>query len=405
MEKHRGIPTKLLDELLAGAKTQDDLFGPSGILKQLTGALVERMLKTELDHHLGGENTASDDENRSNGTTPKRLKTEHGTIDINVPRDRNGTFEPAILPKRASRIAGLEDKILALYARGMSTRDIEKHLSELYGTTISASLISEVTEAVREEVVAWQSRPIENRYAVVWLDALVVKVRDGGTVGNKAVYVAIGLRLDGTKEVLGLWIESNEGAKFWQRVLAELHARGLRDVLVVCCDGLKGFPQAIEAVFPKAVVQTCVVHQIRYSLSFVSWKHRKAVLADLRLIYTAASEASAKAALDAFEEKWSKQFPMIASSWRNNWSQLSPFLTLPAELRRLIYTTNAVESLNFQLRKVIKTKGHFPNDNAAIKLLYLAIQNIEKKWKAGAATSWKTVYNQLVVAFGERAVA
>lgn len=402
MDDETKFSPELLDQLLAGVKTQRDLFGSDGVLKRLTGALVERALKAELDHHLREEHASGEATNRTNGTTPKRLKTEHGTVPIAVPRDRAGTFEPALVPKRASRIAGLDDKILALYARGLSTREIEQHLAELYGTAISASLISDVTEAVRDEVVAWQSRPLERRYAVLWLDALVIKVRDGGVVVNKAAFVAIGLRFDGTKELLGLWLEANEGAKFWQRVLGELRTRGLEDVLIICCDGLKGFPQAIGAVFPQAIVQTCVVHQVRHSVSYVGWQDRKAVVRDLRAVYQADSEATALAALEDLETRWRTKYPMVAASWRRNWGELRPFLELPPELRRLVYTTNAVESLNSQLRRVIKTKGHFPSDEAAIKLLYLALRNVEKHWRGGASRDWKLIYNQLAVRFGER---
>jgi len=403
MTDRHGFSPEFLDSLLTGVRTQQDLFGPEGVLKRLTGALVERALSAELDHHLRTQDPpAQTQPNRRNGTTRKTLKTEQGPIPLEVPRDRHGTFEPALLPKRSSRIEGLDQKVLALYSRGMSTRDIEAHLSELYGTSISPSLISEVTEAVRDEVLAWQNRPLEARYAVFWIDALVVKIRDGGVVSNKAVYVGIGLRFDGTKEVVGLWIEANEGAKFWQRVLAELRGRGVQDVLIVCCDGLKGLPQAIEAVFPKSIVQTCVVHLLRYSLSFVGWKDRTAVLRELRAVYQAASEEAALQALEQFETSWSKRYPTVGASWRRNWEQVRPFLELPPELRRLIYTTNAIESLNFSLRKVIKTKGHFPSDEAALKLLYLALRNVEKVWQAGPSPNWKTVYTQLVVRFGDR---
>ena len=276
-------------------------------------------------------------------------------------------------------------------------------MAELYGTEISPELISRVTEAVREEIVAWQSRPIEQTYAVVWLDALMIKVRDGGVVQNKAAYVAIGLRLDGSKDLLGLWLESTEGSKFWQKVLGELQARGMQDVLIVCCDGLKGLPQAIGAIYPKAVVQTCVVHQVRFSLSFVSFKDRRKVVAGMRKIYAAPSEDAAKAALDEFAAAWSDRYPMIAESWRRNWEQIRPFLELPPALRRLVYTTNAIESLNYQLRKVIKTKGHFPSDEAAFKLLFLALRNIEAKWRGKASREWTQIYAQLHLRFGSRA--
>jgi putative transposase len=322
-------------------------------------------------------------------------------VPIEVPRDRAGTFEPELIKKHQTRVPGLDEKILLLYARGLSARDIQSHLAELYGTEISPSLISNVTDAVLDEITAWQGRPLEPVYAVIWLDALIVKIRDGGVVRNKAVYVAIGLRLDGCREVLGLWLEGTEGAKFWLRVLSELKTRGIRDVLFVCCDGLKGFPEAIEATFPESVVQTCIVHQVRHSLSFVGYTQRKEVAADLRTIYTADSETTAEQALQAFEAKWGTKLPTIGPSWRRNWTRLVPFLSYPAEIRRMIYTTNTIESLNYQLRKVIKSKGHFPSDEAAIKLLYLAIRNAERRWLAGPR-EWKRMLAQLVIYFGAR---
>lgn len=397
------IRPELLDELLAGGASEEAIFGPNGLLKRLSGALVERALAAELDVHLRTEQAAQEPpkSNRRNGKSAKTLQTEQGPVPIGVPRDRLSTFEPQLVRKHQTRITGLDDKILALYARGVSTRDIQAHLEELYGTEISPVLISSVTEAVREEVLAWQSRPLERVYAVVWLDALVIKVRHEGVVQNRSAYVAIGVNLDGRKEVLGLWLENTEGAKFWLRVLSELRARGLEDVLFACCDGLKGFPQAIEASFPKAVVQTCIVHQVRYSLSFVSYTDRKAVASELRAIYTADSESAAEQALSAFDQKWSKKYPTIAPSWRNNWTRIVPFLSFPPEIRRMVYTTNAIESLNFSLRKVIKSKGHFPSDEAATKLLYLALRNAEKKWKA-APPDWKKILNQLIIYFGDR---
>jgi putative transposase len=402
-KKKQQFRPELLDELLQGVKTHDEMFGRDGLLKQLTGRLVERAIKAELEIHLGDEAESSGATNRSNGTTPKTLLTEQGPVPIDVPRDRTGTFEPVLVPKHSRRIRGLDDKILALYARGMSVRDIKAHLEELYGTDVSPELISRVTEAVREEITAWQSRPLESTYAVVWLDALMIKVRVDGAVQTKAAYVAIGLRLDGSKDLLGLWLDAHEGAKFWQKVLAELQARGIQDVLVVCCDGLKGLPDAIGAVYPLAVVQTCIVHMIRYSLSFVSYKDRRAVVAALREVYAAPSEAVALAQLEAFETAWSKRYPMIGKSWRSNWEQVRPFLELPPALRKLVYTTNAIESLNYQLRKVIKTKGHFPSDEAAFKLLFLALRNIERRWHAKSPPAWKQIYAQLHVRFGERA--
>jgi putative transposase len=392
---------ELLDELLQGVKTPEEMFGQDGLLKQLTGRLVERVLKAELLLHLEDEQQAA---NRSNGTTPKTLLTEQGPVPIEVPRDRTGTFEPLLVPKRSRRIRGLDDKILALYARGMSARDIQAHLQELYGTDVCPGIVSRVTEAVREDIAAWQARPLESTYAVVWLDALMVKVRSEGVVQTKAAYVAIGLRLDGSKDLLGLWLDATEGAKFWQRILGELQARGLQDVLVMCCDGLKGMTEAIGSIYPHAVVQTCIVHMIRHSMSFVSWKDRRAVVESLRGVYAAPSEQVALAGLDALETAWSKRYPMIGASWRRNWEQIRPFLELPPDLRRLVYTTNAIESLNYQLRKVIKTKGHFPSDEAAYKLLFLALRNIERRWHAKSPPNWRKVYAQLHVRFGDRAV-
>jgi putative transposase len=393
------IRPELLDELLAGIKTQEAMFGRDGLLKQLSGALVERALQAELADHLEVERGGGES-NRHNGKSRKTLQTEQGPTPIEVPRDRNATFEPQIVPKYATRVEGLDQKVLALYSRGLSTRDIQSELSELYGADISPTLISRVTDAVKEEITSWQGRPLEQRYAIVWLDALFVKMRNDGVVTSRAVYVAIGVTVEGQKEILGLWVEDTEGAKFWMRVLSELRTRGVRDILIACCDGLKGFPAAIEAVFPKTIVQTCIVHQVRNSLSFVSWNQRKKVAAALRMIYTAESEKAALQRLDEFETEWGKAYPMIARSWRANWTQLTPFLAFPQEIRRIIYTTNAIESLNFQLRKVIKTKGHFPSEESAIKLLYLALRNVERKWLR-PPIFWRQARVQLGVFFGE----
>lgn len=398
------IRAELIEELLGGGKTREAIFGPEGVLKHLTGALVERALQEELAAHLEQQRQVPEGRgNRRNGHSGKTLQTEQGAVAIEVPRDRLSTFEPQLVPKYATRVPGLDDKILALYARGLSTRDIQSELGELYATDVSPMLISRVTDAVHEEITAWRHRPLEPLYAVVWLDAIVVKMREAGTVQNRAVHVAVGMTAEGLKEVLGLWVETNEGAKFWMRVLSELRERGLRDVLIACCDGLKGFPAAIEAVFPATVVQTCVVHQVRHSLSFVGWQDRKAIAAELRTIYAAPSEAAASAALDAFDAKHGARYPMIVRSWRANWAQLTPFLAFPAEVRRLVYTTNAIESLNYQFRKVIKTKGHFPHEEAATKLLYLVLRNAERKWKA-PPIFWKQAYRQLIAYFGEERV-
>lgn len=398
------IRKELLDELLAEYANPEDLTGPEGLLKRLTGALVERALQSELTEHLGYEPGAAEGQgsgNSRNGSGKKTLRTEQGDVTVEVPRDRNGTFEPQLVKKHQRSFKGFDDKILSMYARGMSVRDIQGHLAEIYGTEVSPDLISRVTDAVIDEVQAWQVRPLDPVWPIVFLDALVLKVRDQGVVQNKSAYIALGMGVDGHKEVLGIWLESNEGAKFWLKVISELKHRGVQDILIACCDGLKGFPQAIEAVFPKAVVQTCIVHMIRNSMRFVGWVQRKAVCAELRNIYAAPTEAAGLAELDKFEAKYAQRFPAIASSWRSNWDRVRPFFDFPPELRKLIYTTNAIESLNYQLRKVTKAKGHFPNDEAAIKLLYLALRNAEKKWTM-VPRFWNSALNQLVIYFPGR---
>ena len=398
------IRKELLDELLAEYANPEDLTGPEGLLKRLTGALVERALQAEMTDHLGYEPGAAEGQgsgNSRNGAGKKTLRTEQGEVTIEVPRDRNGTFEPKLVKKHQRSFKGFDDKILSMYARGMSVRDIQAHLAEIYGTEISPDLISSVTNAVVEEVQAWQARPLDAVWPIVFLDALVIKVRDQGVVQNKSAYIALGMGVDGHKEVLGIWLESTEGAKFWLKVISELKNRGVQDILIACCDGLKGFPQAIEAVFPKTVVQTCVVHMIRNSMRFVGWAQRKGVCAELRNVYSAPTEQAGLAELDAFEAKYVQRYPAIASSWRSNWERVRPFFDFPADLRRLIYTTNAIESLNFQLRKVTKAKGHFPNDEAATKLLYLALRNAEKKWTM-VPRFWNSALNQLVIYFPGR---
>lgn len=398
------IRKELLDELLAEYSNPEDLTGPEGLLKRLTGALVERALQAEMTDHLGYEHGAQEGQgsgNSRNGSGKKTLRTEQGDVTIDVPRDRNGTFEPKLVKKHQRSFKGFDDKILSMYARGMSVRDIQAHLAEIYSTEVSPDLISRVTDAVADEVQTWQSRPLDAVWPIVFLDALVIKVRDQGVVQNKSAYIALGMGVDGHKEVLGIWLESNEGAKFWLKVISELKNRGVQDILIACCDGLKGFPQAIEAVFPRAVVQTCIVHMIRNSMRFVGWQQRKAVCAELRAVYAAPTEQAGLAELDAFEAKFATQYPAIALSWRSNWERVRPFFDFPTELRRLIYTTNAIESLNFQLRKVTKAKGHFPSDEAATKLLYLALRNAEKKWTM-VPRFWNSALNQLVIYFPGR---
>lgn len=403
-QKEPKFPTELLDQLLAGYSKPEDLTGPEGLLKQLTGALVERALEAEMTDHLGYEPHAAEGRgsgNSRNGKTAKTLTTEQGDVIVEVPRDRNGTFEPQLVRKHQRRFTGFDDKILSMYARGMSARDIQAHLSEIYGTEVAPSLISSVTDAVVEEIAGWQARPLDPVWPFLFLDALVIKVRDQGVVQNKSAYLALGVGPDGRKEILGLWLESTEGAKFWLKVITELKNRGVRDVFIACCDGLKGFPEAIEAVFPRTTVQTCIVHLVRNSTRFVSWKDRKRLIADLRRIYSAPTEDAAVAELDACDAAWGKQYPMILKPWRANWEIVRPFFAFPVQIRRLIYTTNAIESLNFQLRKVVKAKGHFPSDEAATKLLYLALRNIEKKWKS-APIYWKSVLTQLAIHYEGR---
>jgi putative transposase len=398
------IPKDVLDQLLAGYSKPEDLTGPNGLLKRLTGALIERAIGAELTEHLGYEPHAAEGRgsgNSRNGAGKKTLTTEQGDITIEVPRDRAGTFEPKLVKKRQTRFTGFDDKILSMYARGMSARDIQAHLSEIYGTDIQPSLVSSVTDAVVDEVATWQSRPLDPIWPIVFLDALVIKVRDQGVVQNKSVYLALGVGVDGRKEILGLWIESTEGARFWLKVITELKNRGVQDIFIACCDGLKGFPQAIEAVFPRTIVQTCIVHLVRSSTRFVSWKDRKPLMPALRAIYAAPTEQAALAALDDFEKNWGARYPVVVTAWRSNWELARPFFAFPAEIRRLIYTTNAIESLNFQLRKVIKAKGHFPSEEAATKLLYLALRNVEKKWRSGPIY-WNAALNHLAIHFEGR---
>jgi len=404
MKREKKIRRELLDELLEGYSKPEDLTGPEGLLKQLTGALVERALGAELTEHLGYDEHAAEGRgsgNSRNGNSKKTLQTEQGEIPIEVPRDRNGTFEPQLVKKHQRRFDGFDEKILAMYARGMSVRDIQAQLAELYGTEVSPDLISTVTEAIWGEVQAWQARPLEAVWPIVYLDALVIKVRDQGVVQNKSAYLALGVNPDGQKQVLGLWLEANEGAKFWLKVISELKNRGVEDIFIACCDGLKGFPEAIEAVFPHAVVQTCIVHMIRNSMRFVSWTQRRPLVASLRKIYQAPTEEVALASLDEAEALWKKTHPMALASWRLNWERVRPFFAFPSEVRRILYTTNAIESLNYQLRKVIKSKGHFPTDDAATKLLYLALRNAEKNWKMPPKT-WKTTLNQFAIHFEGR---
>ena len=377
------MKVEILDELLKGCKTQEDVFGDNGVFKQLVKAISERVLQTELTTHLGYEKheiKGKNSGNSRNGTSAKTIKGEFGEAEISIPRDRAGTFDPRFIPKGETRFNGFDSKILSMYARGLSTRDIQAQLQELYGVEVSPTLISNVTDAVLEEVKAWQSRPLDRVYPIIYFDALVVKIRVDKQVINKAIHLALGINLDGKKKLLGMWCNTTEGAKFWLSVLTELKNRGVQDVLICCCDGLTGFPAAIEAVYPNAKIQLCIVHLIRQSLRFVGWKERKAVAADLKQIYGSSTLEEAEMALTAFADKWDKQFPTISQIWLRHWENVTPFFAYPPEIRKVIYTTNAIESLNMTLRKVMKNKRIFPSDDAAFKQIYLVLQNISKKW-------------------------
>ncbi len=394
---------ELLDELLSDYETPEDLLGDDGLFKQLKKALLERALGAELTDHLGyekGDPAGRGSGNSRNGHSGKTVLTEDGAVELAVPRDRNGSFEPAIVPKGERRLDGFDDRILSLYARGMTVREIQAHLHELYRVEVSPDLISRVTDAVLEEVRDWQNRPLGGVYPVVFFDALRVKVRDEGLVRNKAVYLALAITCQGEKEVLGLWIEQTEGAKFWLKVMNELRTRGVGDILIAVVDGLTGFPDAIATVFPQAAVQTCIVHLIRNSLAFVSWKDRKTVVPDLRAIYRAETAEAAAARLEAFEAGWGERYPAIAPAWRRAWEHVVPMFAFPPAIRKMIYRTNALESLHRSLRKIIKTRGSFPSDEAATKLLYLAIRNAGMRWKRPVA--WTAAMGQFAILFEDR---
>ena len=398
------IRQELLEELLKDYKSPEDLLGQGGLLKELTKALVEKALDGELTHHLGyPKHSSSKSDNARNGKSKKGLLTDHGRMEIVSPRDRNGSFEPELVKKRQTRFDGFDDKILSMYARGMTVREIQGHLEDIYAVEVSPDLISSVTDSVLEEVKAWQSRTLDAVYPIVFMDALRVKIRDNGHVINKAVYMALGVNLDGHKEVLGLWVAKEEGAKFWLKVVTELKNRGVKDMFIACVDGLKGFPEAIESVYPETQVQLCIVHMVRNSLRFVPWKDKKAVVADLKTIYTATNAEVAKESLNAFRTKWDEKYPTIADSWERNWEGLVPFLSYPDYIRKAIYTTNAIESLNRSLRKISKNRGSFPNDESALKLLYLALRNISKKWTMPIRL-WKQALNQFVILFPGRLI-
>lgn len=398
--KQPSIPDALLDQLLAGADPKS-AFAKDGLLDELKKALAERALNAEIDHHLESGEPGGRSNSR-NGYGRKTVLTDTGKIALDVPRDRLGTFDPQLIAKYQRRFPGFDEKIISMYARGMSVREIQGHLRELYGIEVSPDLVSAVTDAVLEEVAAWQERPLEPLYPLVFFDALRVKVRDEGTVRNKAVHVALGVRPDGTKEVLGLWIEQTEGAKFCLRVMSELKNRGVEDVLIAVVDGLKGFPEAITAVFLQAQVQTCIVHLIRNSLEFVSWKERRAVAAALKEVYRATDADAGERALEAFAAgPWGTKYPAITLAWRRNWAAVIPFFAFPDDVRRIVYTTNAIEALNAKLRRAVRTRGHFPTDDSTLKLLFLVLNQVSKDWKM-PPREWGMAKAQLAILFEDR---
>jgi putative transposase len=399
------IKQEVIDELMKEYRGPEDF---QALFTALKKAVMERALKAELDVHLGyekGQEKPADESNHRNGSSSKTVLGESGAVRLEIPRDRDGTFDPKLIRKHQRRIDGMDQKILSMYARGMTVREIQGHLKELYATDISPDLISSVTDEVIAEVREWQSRPLETLYPVIILDALRVKIRDEGVVKNKAVYLALGITLAGTKDILGLWIEQTEGAKFWLKVMTELKNRGVQDVLICLVDGLKGFPEAIEATFPQAQIQTCIVHLMRHSLEYCSWQDRKQVAHELKAIYRESTAEAAEQALARFAAgRWGQRYPPIVTSWRRNWERVIPFFVYPLEVRRVLYTTNAIESLNMQLRKITKNRGHFPSDEAATKLLYLALRNATAKWK-NAGREWKPALTQFAILYPERFTA
>jgi putative transposase len=399
------IKQEVIDELMKEYRGPEDF---QALFTALKKAVMERALNAELSAHLGyekGQEKPVDELNHRNGSSSKTVLGESGAVRLDIPRDRDGTFDPKLIRKGQRRIDGMDQKILSMYARGMSVREIQGHLKELYATEISPDLISSVTDAVIEEIREWQNRPLEVLYPVIIFDALRVKIRDEGVVKNKAVYLAIGVTKQGTKDILGLWIEQTEGAKFWLKVMTELKNRGVEDALICLVDGLKGFPEAIEGVFPQAQIQTCIVHLMRHSLEYCSWQDRKHVAAELKSIYRAVNAEAAAQALSVFAKgPWGKRYPPIVASWRRNWERVIPFFAYPLDVRRVLYTTNAIESLNMQLRKITKNRGHFPSDEAATKLLYLALRNVTAKWK-NAGREWKPALTQFAILFADRFAA
>jgi putative transposase len=400
--KDEGIADEVVDRLLAG-RDPATVFESGGLIDELKKRLAERMLNAEMDHHLGGagEEAAG---NHRNGYSSKTVLTDTGKVELSIPRDRHGRFDPVLIGKYRRRFARFDEKIIALYARGMSTREIAEHIGELYGAEISPDLVSAVTDSVLEEVAAWQSRGLDATYAIVFFDAIRVKIRNEGLVSNRAVYLAIGMRCSGHKEILGIWIEQTEGAKFWLRVMSELRNRGVQDLLIAVVDGLKGFPEAITSVFPKTVVQTCIVHLIRYSMQFCSWREHRVVAATLKPVYQAESAAAARERLEDFDRSpLGHKYPAIAQSWRRNWEQVIPFFAFAPEVRKIIYTTNAIESLNAQVRKAVRVRGHFPSEEAATKLIWLVLRKVQARW-INPPVFWQAAKAQLAIQFEDRFV-
>lgn len=403
-ETNNEVMDQLIGSLDLKGMTQEELLGQNGITAQLTKRILETVLQAEMDEHLGySKNCPSGNNsgNSRNGTSKKKITTPHEQVEIEIPRDRNGEFESVLIPKHKKRVPLFNDQVLSLYANGMTTRDIQTHLHELFGIEASPDMISNITDAVINDFREWQNRQLDSFYPVVYLDALVVKSRESGKSTKKAVYVALGINMEGKKEILGLWVSENEGAKFWMRVLNEMKNRGVEDILIACTDGLTGFPEAIEAVFPKAVVQLCIVHMVRNSTKYVSAKDRKAVCTDLRAIYSSATEDAALDQLEAFAEKWDSHYPTISQSWKRHWENLNEFFNFPEEVRKIIYTTNAIESLNFSLRKVTKNRLAFPTDDAIFKIMFLACSKASKKWVL-PVRGWNTAIHQFAIHFGDR---
>lgn len=394
------LDEKKIAELATSKDAQEAFFGKNGLIKDLIKSTLETALKAEMAHHLEAE-TESRSKNKRNGKSVKTIKSDNGEFDLDIPRDRAGEFEPQLVKKHQRRLAGLDQKILSLYARGLSTRDIQAEIQDMYGVELSPTLISQVTDSVMDEVKAWQNRPLEPLYPIVFLDALVVKVKENKQIINKSVYLALGINQDGLKEVLGMWVSPNEGAKFWLSVLTELQNRGMKDVFIFCTDGLTGFPEAIEAVYPKSKIQLCIVHMIRNSTKFVNWKDRKSLCADLKHVYQASTVDEAETALLEFAEKWDNKYPNISKMWQRHWENITTFFAYPEDIRRVIYTTNAIESLNMTVRKVIKNKRSFPSDEAMFKQIYLALNNIAKKWTM-SIRHWGQAMNRFAIEFADR---